>query len=100
MTMAPFSYRDGTLYAEEVPVAQLAERFGTPLYVYSRDALESHYTAFDDAFGEHPHRICYAVKANSNLAVLNVLARCGAGLSGPGLSGATLPHRSPPADIV
>ncbi|MBM7335511.1 MAG: diaminopimelate decarboxylase [Alcanivorax sp.] len=77
--MAPFSYRDGTLYAEEVPVAQLAERFGTPLYVYSRDALESHYTAFDDAFGEHPHRICYAVKANSNLAVLNVLARCGAG---------------------
>ncbi len=79
MTMAPFSYRDGTLYAEEVPVAQLAERFGTPLYVYSRDALESHYTAFDDAFGEHPHRICYAVKANSNLAVLNVLARCGAG---------------------
>ncbi|MCH2558945.1 MAG: diaminopimelate decarboxylase [Alcanivorax sp.] len=77
--MAPFSYRDGTLYAEEVPVAQLAERFGTPLYVYSRDALESHYTAFDDAFGEHSHRICYAVKANSNLAVLNVLARCGAG---------------------
>ena len=65
--------------AEEVPVAQLAERFGTPLYVYSRDALESHYTAFDDAFGEHSHRICYAVKANSNLAVLNVLARCGAG---------------------
>ncbi|MFP1682234.1 diaminopimelate decarboxylase [Alloalcanivorax sp. C16-1] len=77
--MAPFSYRDGTLYAEEMPVAQLAERFGTPLYVYSRDALETHYTAFDEAFGEHPHRICYAVKANSNLAVLNVLARCGAG---------------------
>jgi len=79
MTMDPFCYRDGTLYAEEQPVAQLAERFGTPLYVYSRGALEAHYNAFDEAFGEHPHRICYAVKANSNLAVLNVLARCGAG---------------------
>tara|TARA_A100001391_G_scaffold1853_1_gene2029 strand:+ start:17775 stop:19022 length:1248 start_codon:yes stop_codon:yes gene_type:complete len=79
MTMDPFCYRDGTLYAEEQSVAQLAERFGTPLYVYSRGALEAHYNAFDEAFGEHPHRICYAVKANSNLAVLNVLARCGAG---------------------
>lgn len=77
--MDPFSYRDGELFAEELPVAQLAERFGTPLYLYSRDALETHYHAFDDAFGEHPHRVCYAVKANSNLAVLNVLARLGAG---------------------
>lgn len=77
--MAPFSYRDGTLFAEELPVAQLAERFGTPLYLYSRAALEERYNAFDEAFGDHPHRICYAVKANSNLAVLNVLARCGAG---------------------
>mgnify|MGYP001979955584 FL=1 len=77
--MAPFSYRDGELFAEELPVAQLAERFGTPLYLYSRDALETHYHAFDDAFGEHPHRVCYAVKANSNLAVLQVLAQAGAG---------------------
>ena len=77
--MDPFSYRDGELFAEELPVAQLAERFGTPLYLYSRDALETHYHAFDDAFGEHPHRVCYAVKANSNLAVLQVLAQAGAG---------------------
>lgn len=77
--MDPFSYRDGELFAEELPVAQLAERFGTPLYLYSRDALETHYHAFDDAFGEHPHRVCYAVKANSNLAVLQVLAEAGAG---------------------
>ncbi|WP_370212220.1 diaminopimelate decarboxylase [Alloalcanivorax venustensis] len=78
--MDPFSYRDGELFAEELPVAQLAERFGTPLYLYSRDALETHYHAFDDAFGEHPHRVCYAVKANSNLAVLQVLAQAGAGV--------------------
>ena len=77
--MDPFSYRDGELFAEELPVAPLAERFGTPLYLYSRDALETHYHAFDDAFGEHPHRVCYAVKANSNLAVLQVLAQAGAG---------------------
>lgn len=77
--MEPFSYRDGTLFAEELPVTQLAERFGTPLYLYSRDALEEHYRAFDDAFGSHPHRVCYAVKANSNLAVLQVLAQAGAG---------------------
>jgi diaminopimelate decarboxylase len=79
MTMDPFSYRDGELFAEELPVTQLAERFGTPLYLYSRDALETHYHAFDDAFGDHPHRVCYAVKANSNLAVLQVLAQAGAG---------------------
>jgi len=77
--MDPFSYRDGELFAEELPVTQLAERFGTPLYLYSRDALETHYHAFDDAFGDHPHQVCYAVKANSNLAVLQVLAQAGAG---------------------
>ena len=74
-----FNLRDGELFAEDVPVTELAERFGTPLYVYSRATLERHYRAFDEAFGTHPHRICYAVKANSNLAVLNVLARMGAG---------------------
>ncbi|ASK35527.1 diaminopimelate decarboxylase [Alcanivorax sp. N3-2A] len=77
--MDPFPYRGGELHAEELPLALLAERFDTPLYVYSRAALEQHYRAFDEAFGEHPHRVCYAVKANSNLAVLNVLARAGAG---------------------
>ena len=74
-----FSLQDGTLHAEELPVPELAERFGTPLYIYSRAALERNFQAFDEAFGEHPHRICYAVKANSNLAVLHVLARMGAG---------------------
>src|SRR5690606_14730226 len=78
-TMDPFQYRDGQLYAEELPLSDLAERFGTPLYVYSRAMLETQYRAFDDAFGGHPHQVCYAVKANANLAVLNVLARLGAG---------------------
>lgn len=77
--MDHFQYRNGALHAEEIPVADLAERFGTPLYVYSRATLERHYRAFDEAFGNHPHRICYAVKANSNLAVLDLLARLGAG---------------------
>ncbi|HLV78476.1 MAG TPA: diaminopimelate decarboxylase [Marinobacter sp.] len=74
-----FTYRDGELYAEDVPVAQIAERFGTPAYIYSRAALERHYRAYDQALTERPLLVCYAVKANSNLAVLNVLARLGAG---------------------
>jgi len=77
--MDHFNYRDGELYAEDVPVADIAERFGTPAYVYSRATLERHYRAYDKALGSHPHLVCYAVKANSNLAVLNVLARLGAG---------------------
>jgi diaminopimelate decarboxylase len=77
--MSFFNYANGTLVAEQTPVAQLAQQFGTPLYVYSRAALESHYRAFDEAFAAVPHQVCYAVKANSNLAVLNVLARLGSG---------------------
>lgn len=77
--MDHFPYRDGQLFAEEIPVEHLADRFGTPFYLYSRATLERQYQAFADAFGEHPHQVCYAVKANSNLAVLNVLARCGSG---------------------
>ncbi len=77
--MSVFSYRDGHLYAEQVAVNQLAQQFGTPLYIYSRAALENQYRAFDEAFATVPHQVCYAVKANSNLAVLNVLARLGAG---------------------
>jgi diaminopimelate decarboxylase len=77
--MDPFIYRDGVLHAEQVAVPALAARFGTPLYVYSRAALEENFRAFDSAFGQHPHQVCFAVKANSNLAVLNVLARLGAG---------------------
>ncbi|MEX0605095.1 MAG: diaminopimelate decarboxylase [Marinobacter sp.] len=77
--MDHFIYRDGQLYAEDVPVADIAERFGTPAYVYSRATLERHYRAYDEALSGRPHLVCYAVKANSNLAVLNVLARLGAG---------------------
>ena len=75
-----FNYRDnGELFVEECAVAELAAEYGTPLYVYSRATLERHWNAFDRAAGEVPHLICYAVKANSNLAVLNVLARLGSG---------------------
>lgn len=75
-----FNYQeDGQLWAENVPLAQLAEQYGTPLYVYSRATLERHWHAFDQAVGSHPHLVCYAVKANSNLGVLNALARIGSG---------------------
>jgi diaminopimelate decarboxylase len=77
--VSAFAYRDGELFAEDVAVAGLAARFGTPLYVYSRAALESAFRAFDGAFAGVPHLVCYALKANSNLAVLDVLARQGAG---------------------
>ncbi|WP_207060553.1 diaminopimelate decarboxylase [Motiliproteus sp. SC1-56] len=77
--MDSFNYRDGQLFGEDVPLAQIAEAFGTPTYVYSRETLERHYQAYARALGTHPGLICYAVKANSNLGVLNVLARLGAG---------------------
>lgn len=77
--MDHFQYQSGSLYAEQVPVSTIAERFGTPCYIYSRATFEQHWRAFDDAFAEMPHLVCYAVKANSNLAVLNVLARQGSG---------------------
>ncbi len=77
--MDHFQYREHHLHAEDVPVTHIAQRFGTPCYVYSRATLERHWRAFDTAFGHHPHLICFAVKANSNLAVLNVLARLGSG---------------------
>ena len=77
--MDHFKYRDGELHAEDVPMARIADAHGTPCYVYSRATLERHWRAFDAALGDHPHLICYAVKANSSLAVLNVLARLGSG---------------------
>jgi len=77
--MSLFTYQDGQLLAEQLPVAELAARFGTPLYVYSRKALEQQYLAYTEAFGNHPHQVFYAVKSNSNLGVLNVLAKLGAG---------------------
>jgi diaminopimelate decarboxylase len=74
-----FDYKDSRLLAEQVDVQQLAATHGTPLYVYSRATLERHWKAFDQALGDHPHLVCYAVKANSNLAVLALLARLGSG---------------------
>ncbi|QXC57620.1 diaminopimelate decarboxylase [Vibrio mimicus] len=75
-----FNYQDdGQLWAEQVPLADLANQYGTPLYVYSRATLERHWHAFDKSVGDYPHLICYAVKANSNLGVLNTLARLGSG---------------------
>ncbi|HEX9686421.1 MAG TPA: diaminopimelate decarboxylase [Burkholderiales bacterium] len=77
--MTHFDYRNGELHAEAVPLARVAERYGTPCYVYSRAALRETYRAFDAAFDGRDHLVCYAVKANSSLAVLNVLARLGSG---------------------
>ena len=75
-----FNYREnGQLFAEECNLSELAAQHGTPLYVYSRATLERHWHAFDQAAGDVPHLICYAVKANGNLAVLNLLARLGSG---------------------
>ena len=74
-----FQYKNEQLYVEDLPVKQLAEEFGTPLYIYSRATLERHWHAFDSALGDHPHLICYAVKANSNIGILNVMAKLGSG---------------------
>lgn len=77
--MDHFEYKQGALYCEDVAVAELAAAYGTPLFVYSRATLERHWHAFDNALDGHDHLVCYAVKANSNLAVLNLLARLGSG---------------------
>ncbi|MCF5029840.1 diaminopimelate decarboxylase [Pseudomonas syringae] len=77
--MDAFNYRDGELFAEGVALSAIAERFGTPTYVYSRAYIEAQYRAYADALSGMPHMVCFAVKANSNLGVLNVLARLGAG---------------------
>ena len=74
-----FNYRDGVLHAEDIDLTQIADQFGTPCYVYSRATLERHWHVFDDALAGHPHLICYAVKANSSLAVLQVMAQMGSG---------------------
>lgn len=77
--MAGFAFEGGELRVDGVSLARIAEAYGTPCYVYSRAAIEARWQAFDTAFGEHPHLVCYAVKANSNLAVIDVLARLGSG---------------------
>ena len=69
-----FEYRNRVLCAENVDLAKIAREVETPCYIYSRATMERHWHAFDDAFGDYPHQIFYAVKANDNLAVLNLLA--------------------------
>ena len=77
--MNTFSFKNQALYAESVAVTDLMVEYGSPLYIYSRGKIVSNWQQFDQAFGNHPHLICYAVKANSNLGVLNVLAKLGSG---------------------
>ena len=74
-----FSYRDSALYCEGVALAEIAESAGTPCYVYSAATILANYRAYDVAFGDLPHTVCYAVKANSNLSILRLLADAGAG---------------------
>lgn len=74
-----FNYQNQQLFAEEVAVADIIEQYGTPAYIYSRATLERHWHAFNNALGNHPHLICFAVKSNSNIALLNVMARLGSG---------------------
>jgi diaminopimelate decarboxylase len=77
--VSAFSLRNGELFAEDVALSQIAVRFGTPCFVYSRAMIEQAYRDYDQAFGQRPHLICYAMKANSNLAILDLLARLGSG---------------------
>lgn len=74
-----FTYKKNKLFAENVAIEDIISQYGSPCYIYSRATFEKHWDAFDQAFGEHPHLICYAVKANSNIAILNILARRGSG---------------------
>src|SRR5829696_9220564 len=78
--MHHFEYRGGLLHAEDVDLSALAERVGTPFYCYSTTTLERHYTVFAEAFAERDALVCFAMKANSNQAVLRTLARLGAGM--------------------
>lgn len=77
--MDHFNYKNQQLFAEDVAVADIIAQHGTPAYIYSRATLERHWHAFNNAFGDHPHLICFAVKSNSNIALLNVIARLGSG---------------------
>lgn len=74
-----FNYQNQQLFAEQVNVNDVVQTYGTPTYVYSRATIERHWKAFDNAAGNHPHLVCYAVKASSNLAVLNIMAKLGSG---------------------
>jgi len=77
--LSNFSYQNQTLHAESVAITELVATYDSPLYIYSKAEIETNWYTFNDAFGDHPHLVCFAVKANSNLAVLNVLAKIGSG---------------------
>ncbi|MDD0824980.1 diaminopimelate decarboxylase [Mannheimia sp. AT1] len=77
--MNHFEYKNNQLFAENVAVKDIVTQYGTPAYIYSRATLERHWHAFNNAFGTHPHLVCFAVKSNSNIALLNVMARLGSG---------------------
>lgn len=74
-----FQYKNGELYAEDVPVKQIADEFGTPIYIYSYNTLLRHFRAYEDAFDSFPHIICFAMKANSNAAIVRLFAENGGG---------------------
>jgi len=78
--MHQFNYVGNELYCEKVPVKKIVEEVGTPAYIYSSSTLRSHYSAFDSAFAEIPHLVCFAVKANSNLSILRLFAKEGGGV--------------------
>jgi diaminopimelate decarboxylase len=77
--MHHFQYQKKDLHAEQVPIETIASAVGTPFYLYSQKTLETHFTVFDSAFGQLPHLTCYSVKANSNLSILRIFSRHGAG---------------------
>ncbi|KMK52517.1 diaminopimelate decarboxylase [[Actinobacillus] muris] len=77
--MDHFNYHNQQLFAEEVAVSEIIAQYGTPAYIYSRATLERHWHAFNNALGDHPHLICFAVKSNANIALLNVMAKLGSG---------------------
>ena len=77
--MNHFEYKNQQLFAEDVVITDIIAEHGTPAYIYSRATLERHWHAFDNSFGTHPHLICFAVKSNSNIALLNVMAKLGSG---------------------
>lgn len=77
--MNSFNYRNQQLFAEEVAVASIVQQYGTPCYIYSKAAIKWHWQTFNHALSSHPHLVCYAVKANSNIAILNLLAQLGSG---------------------
>lgn len=77
--MNHFEYKNNQLFAEDVAVNEIIKQYGTPAYIYSRATLERHWHAFNNAFGTHPHLVCFAVKSNSNIALLNIMARLGSG---------------------